>query len=77
MKKLVLLFTLLIALSSPVNAGGVYYNNTIYNLDNVIKVTKYNSNTVIIIYKDGRDVIKFNSKYEAKKFFDAVQVVIL
>jgi hypothetical protein len=78
MDKIFLSLFLVVILSLPVSAGGVYHNNTVYNLENVIKVTKFNSTTIKMYYRGGgQDTIKFKNKLESKKFFDAVNVIIL
>jgi hypothetical protein len=77
MKKLLVLLSLLF-ITSPVFAGGIYHNNTIYNLNNVLSVTRHSNNTVTIRYiNKTSETVKYKNKFEAKRFFDAAQVVIL
>lgn len=78
MKRVLLSLFLLIILSSSVSAKGIYHSNTLYNLDMVIYITKINSTTITMIYAGNKQItLHFKDKLEAKKFFDAVQVVIL
>ena len=78
MKNLVLILSLVLVLSLPVSARGVYNNNTVYNLSSIVKITKHSSNTVTLYYIGGSsETLKFKNKIEAKKFFDAVSVVLL
>ena len=77
MKRLILILIFL-ALGYPVSARGFYYNNTIYNTDKIIKVVKHSNSIATVLYiNKQQETIRFKNNSELKRFFDAVQVVIL
>ena len=77
MKKLILLVVLLF-LAGPVYARGVYYNNTVYNTENINKVVKHSDRTVTVYFTNKQqEILKFKNFAEMNRFFDAVSVVIL
>lgn len=78
MRRILLTLSLSLLLVNAASARGIYNNNVLYNLDNVLTVSIHSSNIVSIKYINGSmECIKFKSKAEAKKFFGDVSAVML